>query len=254
MKTSDISLSQIIMPVGCVRWMFHRKKPLDVNGGKDANFSASIAGICDKAIYISSQEEVEMITVFFLPYAAQIIMGIPSKEFTSENVDFDSLGDIEFKDLKSKVLEADTTEDCIGIIENFILKRLVNSQGSPYLQSLSNAFKLMAANPDVRIDELAAAACLSERQFRRVFNDNVGMKPKQIQRIQRFHLATNDILQTNDNIDNILYKYGYTDHSHFNHEFHNIVGISPSEYLIFLEDIQKLGIMPIYRSYHAPEK
>ncbi|MBQ0156634.1 MAG: hypothetical protein KBT22_08670 [Bacteroidales bacterium] len=79
MKTHDTSMSQIIMPVGCLRWMFHRKTPFDVNGSSDISFNASVAGLNDKAIKISTTKDVEMITVFFLPYAAQVIMGIPCK-------------------------------------------------------------------------------------------------------------------------------------------------------------------------------
>jgi len=251
MKTYDTSMSQIIMPVGCLRWMFHRKKPFDVNGGSESTHKASVTGINDKAIHISTSDDVEMITVFFLPYAAQIVMGIPCKEFTYDNVDFDQLENIEFKDLKAKVLEAETTNECIDIIEDFILKQIVKTQGFPYLKQLSDAFKLMNAQPDVRVDELASASCLSERQFRRVFIDNVGMNPKQIQRIQRFHLATNEILHSKDtNLDEIIFKYGYTDHSHFNREFHEIAGLSPTEYLTVLEGVRKHGIMPVYRSYH----
>lgn len=251
MKTHDTSMSQIIMPVGCLRWMFHRKKPFDVNGGTESAYNASVAGLYDKAIHISTNDDVEMITVFFLPYAAQIIMGISCKEFSYDNVDFDQLENIEFKDLKARVLDAETTDKCIGIIEDFILKQIVKTQGFPYLKQLSDAFKLLNAKPDVRVDELASASCLSERQFRRVFIDNVGMKPKQIQRIQRFHLATNEILHSNDgNFDDIVFKYGYTDHSHFNREFHEIAKMSPTEYLAVLEGVRRHGIMPVYRSYH----
>ena len=138
------------------------------------------------------------------------------------------------------------------MIEDFIFRQLVKTQGSPYLKPLINVFNLMAENPEVRIDELASAACLSERQFRRIFIDNVGMKPKQIQRIQRFHQATNEIIKSiPTNIDRVLYKYGYTDHSHFNREFHDIANISPSEYIAILESIRKHDIMFALRSYHV---
>ncbi|MBQ0156633.1 MAG: AraC family transcriptional regulator [Bacteroidales bacterium] len=154
--------------------------------------------------------------------------------------------------MKAKVLESESTDKCIDLIEEFIIKRLLKAQGSNYIKQLSNAFQLMNAKPDVRMEELASEACLSERQFRRVFIDNVGMSPKQIQRIQRFHLATNEMLQSKvENIEHIVYKYGYTDHSHFNREFHEIAGMSPTEYLNSLESIRKHGIMPIYRSYHV---
>lgn len=246
-------MSNTILPEGCLHWMFHRKKSFDVDSISQESVKASATGLYDKAIHISSTEDVELITVFFHPYAAGAIMGMPCKALSFDNIDFESLESMEFKELKRHVLDADTTEECIDMIEEFILKRLVRTQGSPYMKQLQSVFEVMKAKPDVRIDELASVACLSERQFRRVFMDNVGMKPKQIQRIMRFRHATNQlIVSTPENLDNMLYLNGYTDHSHFNHEFHDIVGISPTEYISMLENVRKRGVMPVYRSYHTP--
>lgn len=254
LKTADTSMSNIILPEGSLHWMFHRKKAFNVDSISQEGVKASATGLYDKAIRISSTEDVELITVFFHPYAAGAIMGMPCKTLSFDNVDFESLEMMEFKELKRHVLDADSTEECIGMIEEFILRRLVKTQGSPYLRQLQKVFDLLKAKPDVRIDELASAACLSERQFRRVFMDNVGMNPKQIQRIMRFRHATNQMILSNpDNLDNVLYTNGYTDHSHFNHEFHDIVGVSPTEYIASLEKVRKRGVMPVYRSYHSPE-
>jgi AraC-like DNA-binding protein len=254
MKTNDMSLSHIIMPVGNPKLIFHRKRPFDINGVANVKLKASIIGPYDKAIRINTSEDLEMITVFLMPYAAKMITGIPCYEFSNDNVDLEDLESVDFKELKARILEAETTESCIGMIEDFIIRQLTKTQDSPYLNPLMKVFNLMANNPEVRINELASAACLSERQFRRVFIDNVGMKPKQIQRIQRFHLATNEIIKSMPtNIDRVLYKYGYTDHSHFNREFHDIANISPTEYIAFLDSIRKQDIMSALRSYHAQE-
>ena len=252
MKTSNICMSQVIMPIGGLRWMFHRKRPFDVDGVTDFSLKASVVGLYDKAKHINTSEEIEMISVFFQPYAAKAIMNIPCQEFVNECVDFEQLGSVEFKTLKARILEADTTGECIGMIEDFIIKQLVKSQGLSYLEPLKNVFKLIDTYPEARLEELASVACLSERQFRRVFIDNVGLKPKQIQRIKRFHQAINEILLTNpDNLDTILCKYGYTDHSHFNREFHEIAGMSPTEYLALIKDLRKQEAMPAYRSFHT---
>ncbi len=245
-------MSNIILPDGCLHWMFHRKRAFDVDNISQDSIKASATGLYDRAIHISTTEDVELITVFFHPYVAGAIMGMPCRELAFDNVDFESLESMEFKHLKRHVLDADNTEECIAMIEDFILRQLVKTQGSPYMDRLQKVFCLMKAKPELRIDELASAACLSERQFRRIFMDNVGMSPKQIQRLIRFRQATNEIILTSpDRLDDVLYTNGYTDHSHFNHEFHDIVGISPTEYLASLEKVRSRGVMPVYRSYHT---
>ena len=253
LKTCNVNMSTIIMPSPCIRWMFHRKKTFAVEGESGKEPMASVVGLSDRAIGITNTEDVEMIMVFFHPFAAQMIMGIPSGLFAQHNVDFGSLESATFSDLERRVLDAEDTEECIRLIEDFILSQLVKTGDSPYLKPLTKVFSLMVCNPTLRIEEMASAACMSERHFRRVFIDNVGFKPKQIQRVQRFLLATNEILcQSPDNLDALIYRYGYTDHSHFNREFHDIAGMSPSGYIGFLDTLCKRGIMPEYRLYHSP--
>ena len=47
MKTSNICMSQVIMPIGGLRWMFHRKRPFDVDGVTDFSLKASVVGLYD---------------------------------------------------------------------------------------------------------------------------------------------------------------------------------------------------------------
>lgn len=254
LKTAGVSMSNIILPDGCLHWMFHRKKSFDVDGVSQEDIKASVTGFYTNALRVCSDDDVELITVFFRPYAAGVIMDMPCTELSSDNIDFENLDNIEFRQLKRHVLDADTTDEGIKMIEEFILRRLVRTQDTHYMDRLQKVFETMTSNPEMRVDEMASVACLSERQFRRVFIDNVGLNPKQVQRIMRFRNATNKImLYGQENLDNVLYQNGYTDHSHFNHEFHNIVGISPTEYIASLEKVRKRGGFTVYRSYHAPE-
>ncbi|MDO4496909.1 MAG: helix-turn-helix transcriptional regulator [Bacteroidales bacterium] len=254
LKTCQTSMSQLIMPMACLKWMFHRKRPFEIDGKAEDSMKATIVGIYDKAIQIHSDEDIELIIVFFKPYAAKAILNIPCQEFARQNIDLDDIGNIEFHDLKNRILDAATSEECIGIIEDFILRQLIKNEDNVYMKPLAKVFAQMNANPEARIEELAGVACLSERQFRRVFTDHVGMRPKQIQRLQRFQQATKELLSAEgENLEPLLCKYGYTDHSHFNHEFHEIARISPTQYIEMLKQTRKEGTIKAYRSYYNPE-
>lgn len=254
LKSCDTPMSQLILPVSCLKWIFHRKQPFDVNGVPALRMQAAVVGLYEKAVRVGSAEEVEMITVFFQPYAARMVMDIPLHAFANASHDLEQLEDRELRVLKARVLEALTLADAIARIEEFIVRRLVRTQDSPYFQPLVKVFGQMRDRAEVRIDELAATACLSERQFRRVFKEQVGTSPKQLLRLQRFRQATNLLLQSGGRqFDTLLYQYGFTDHSHFNHEFHEIAGMCPTEYLRYLEQVSREGILPAYRSYHKAE-
>ena len=107
--------------------------------------------------------------------------------------------------------------------------------------------------PSLRLSDLSATACLGERQLRRVFAEQVGMGPKQILRIHRFRRAVQALLRNpGQGFDDLLYRLGYTDHSHFNREFHALAGLSPSAWLRYLQTIGQDGSLPAYRGYHDP--
>ena len=105
-------------------------------------------GKSDTAIHIDSTEDLEMITVFFQPYAAKMMMNIPGKEFYNGTCDFDSLENVRFRDLKARILNAASAEACIDMIEQFIMEQLVRTQGSPYMKPLAHVLGELMRNPD----------------------------------------------------------------------------------------------------------
>ncbi len=79
--------------------------------------------------------------------------------------------------------------------------------------------------------DLASTACLSQKQFTRVFNKYVGMNPKSYLRLLRFHKALMKIQSFSDNssLTNIAWSCGYYDLAHMTSDFRDICGFSPSE-------------------------
>jgi transcriptional regulator GlxA family with amidase domain len=84
----------------------------------------------------------------------------------------------------------------------------------------------------VRVGDLAETACLSSRQFDRVFKEYTGIGTKEFLRIVRlqhvFHRAYNS---DNENLTAIAHACGYYDQAHFNHEFREYTGSNPSHTL-----------------------
>ena len=220
---SDAPMSQTILPMGCMKWILHRKKPFIVN--QFTTPDASVCGQYERAVHTVSHGDMEMIGVFFHPYSAGFALNIPCNEFLEANIDFDSLGDDKMLSLRDRVLNSPTSIDAVAIIEQHLIDRLAMSGNLPYLNRLAAVFSHMEQNPDTHIDTLASIACLSERQFRRVFSSYVGITPKQLLRIRRLALATGSLIKNGTGIvRNLPPQYGFTDLSHLNHEFHDFIG------------------------------
>ena len=223
-----------VMPRGCAKWIFHRLEPFTVNGVEERGNIATVCGQYHTAARISASHPISLIFVVFQPYAMKMVMGgMPCSLFYANNVDMDSLGMAEFKDLKRRVTEATRSPDSAHL---------------PRLQHVSRAIE---EHPMLSPAELADMACLSERQFRRVFEDHVGMSPKRMLKVTRFLRAARSIqnLRGHDFTD-IVYGMGYTDHSHFNKDFREFAGMSPTEYLQHVRRLEEDRVLEGYRTYH----
>lgn len=104
-QTYGRGISPIIMPTGCIKWIFHRKQSFRMNEEATLTSRASVCGPYDQAIHLHTQEELEMILVFFYPYTFHLFTGMPCQLFTNDNVDFDCLESVAFKTLKERVLD-----------------------------------------------------------------------------------------------------------------------------------------------------
>ena len=81
--------------------------------------------------------------------------------------------------------------------------------------------------------DLASAACLSQKQFTRVFSEYVGMNPKSYLRLLRFHKALQQLrhFAAHTPLTEIAWECGYYDLSHMINEFRQLCGHTPSEVL-----------------------
>lgn len=81
----------------------------------------------------------------------------------------------------------------------------------------------------IRIDYLAALCHVSETHFRRVFVECMKMPPLQYIHHVRIHRACDELLRTNDPINAIAARAGFSTLSTFNRNFRQITGISPQQ-------------------------
>lgn len=139
--------------------------------------------------------------------------------------------DIELQDLAGRIENTDNLETAVTLIENFLLSRVILG-GNYNISRLSAVVRHISNSVHTDIKGLADVACLSEKQFCRIFSENIGTTPKEFLRIIRLQ-RTLSILQHNPKIGfaQLSYECGYTDQSHMIKEFKLFSGYTPKEYL-----------------------
>lgn len=113
------------------------------------------------------------------------------------------------------------------IIESFLLKQVDRlKQTLPIDQVLPMLIKERGL---MKIDQLASHACLSIRQFERVFQERIGLPPKHFSRLIRFAQAW-IIKQQQPGISwiKIAHECGYFDQMHLIRDFQEFAGVNPS--------------------------
>lgn len=87
------------------------------------------------------------------------------------------------------------------------------------------------SNGTLSLAEIGKKNGLSERSMQRYFLQYIGVSPKAFARIARFNAVTKLIESgTVFSWQEVLMETGYFDRAHFNHDFKNITGLTPSEY------------------------
>lgn len=230
---ADVSVSERTLPTGCIQLVFHRGKRLLLVGKKESQPQAFICGQCLNFSDVMSAGKIEMITVVFQPYATRAILQLPLKFFYGELIAVDAIADLELSILSRKVIEADDHETCIRLIEQFLIHRLYRFEGYEYnLKRISAVLHQINEQAKTNISELSETACLSSKQFNRIFLDYVGATPKEFLRIVRMQRALFKV-QQNPSISfaQLAYECGFSDQSHMIKEFKLFSGYTPTEYL-----------------------
>lgn len=224
-------VSERTLPVGCVQMVFHRgRQLLSLTEGR-LQPSSFISGQAFGYSDVESTGMLEMIVVVFQPFAAKAFLHMPVSEFRGMNVNTEETDDPLLVDLGRRVADMPDQAACIRLIEEFLLSRLY-AFPEYNLKRVSTALEVVTLHPHIRTAQLADVACLSNKQFGRVFAEYVGATPKEFLRIVRMQRALYTLqCQPGISFAQLAYECGFFDQSHMIKEFKLFSGYTPVEYL-----------------------
>src|SRR3984893_8207974 len=84
----------------------------------------------------------------------------------------------------------------------------------------------------ISMDELADAASLSPRQFRRICLERTGLSPKHLARVLRFRQVAKYASGQHPDWADIAVASGYYDQAHLINEFKELAGLSPAQFSV----------------------
>lgn len=224
-------VSERTLPTGCIQMVFHRGKQLLSLKEKKLQPQYFICGQEMGYTDVQSTGDIDMIVVVFQPYTAKVFFQTPISLFHGGKIATEDVEDKELAVLSTKIADTENNDTCIRLIEQFLYRRLVDLP-EHNVKRLSSVIHQINTQPQADIAQLADTACLSSKQFSRIFVEYVGASPKEFIRIVRLHRAL-FMMQQHPQIGfaQIAYSCGFSDQSHMIKEFKLFSGYTPAEYL-----------------------
>jgi AraC-like DNA-binding protein len=227
-KGSGVPLQMSPIPEQCL-YFYPRSLPIpfDANGKPIAAYNNIIAGqTVSGGQKLLVPNHYCMFKILFQPGGFYRLFGTPMTLFADTTVETISVLGNPVNILRDQIANAEGFTGMVAAAETFLLNQLSKSKNDDLLpidkvlrQSDFHLFTL---------DQLAADACLSTRQFERKFLERTGVSPKIYQRLIRFNQAMK-LKNANTNLKwiDITYACGYFDPMHLLRDFKQFTGVTP---------------------------
>ncbi|MBN7821594.1 AraC family transcriptional regulator [Bowmanella yangjiangensis] len=176
--------------------------------------------------------KVDALGVRFKPGKGMVLFAMPLAQVVDTQADIsDILPNFPGQELAERMAPLDTPAR-IQLLEQQLLRLLSLDLGEQHC--FENAVsRIQLACGQQPIQHIFQDMGIGQRQLERQFGRWLGMSPKQYSKLQRISLAR-DLLknaQDNQSLTDLALQAGYYDQAHFIHEFKQVVGITPGQYL-----------------------
>ena len=246
---SNQLLNTLTFPIGCPQIIFHKRKPLYIPELNTTQNKLTISGQVNFSSHLYADENIEMVVVVFQPHAMSTFLNVPTSLFYNQEVSGYDIESKNLNELAARIFDCEDNNRCINHIEEWLLSQITDtlSDATYKTKRITAAIKQIYIAPATPITELSSIACLSKKQFERLFNSLVGINPKEYTRIVRFQKALEQMQHQSGEINQaqVAYASGYADQSHFIREFKKFSGYTPTSLLKVSNPYSDLFTSPV---------
>lgn len=188
-----------------------------------------MVGQRNQSVLARRLEPTQLIGVKFKPGALSQLLGIPEVHFKNQVVAISDLNLPGFDRLEAALYECKDIQLCLQKLDQFFMSALL-MQGTNTGQ-LNPILRCIQDNHMIDLQTLQQQFEIHPKKLQRLFNQHVGLSPKNYLRVMRFKNLYKQInRQAMAFYDQSVFDWGYYDQMHFIKEFKSFIGQSPSDY------------------------
>ena len=222
------------LPDGTLDLVFNLGDPVELsrNGSAFQEMpAAAVTGLYPDSSLVRYRGRIHLVGVVFQPGAAHLFIHELLTQFRAATIDAALVFGSKAHLLLEQLQEVTGEPDKHRLMEDFLTGYLRGNKEQDNFDRISAAVRQVHHFKGVvAMHSLKEYCCMSERNFRRRFNEYVGMGPKQYTGIVRMKEFMKGYEPSKSTFLEHLIRTGYADHAHFHKDFQRIVGMGPNAY------------------------
>lgn len=219
---------QKIFPDGYPEMIFHYGDVYRVNisGNWETQSTELIAGQIRNHFFLENTGVSKMFAIKFQPWALKELFSLEMSSITDKVIVVPDSIKVKTSIIKNIAINNCEFSEKVTQIETWFLSQKEldfhsNHKAVQYIQEKNGLIKL---------NELTELCKITERTLERYFKSYIGLSPKFYSRIIRFSSIFELIQEKNIDWQDIVYRAGYYDQSHFIKNFKEFTGEDPTSY------------------------
>ena len=198
-----------------------------------------LVGLQRQPFLVQANGVVKIVAVRFFAWGVLPFLKPLAEPNSTTNVELDEAWHQVVTKVAAKV-ETEKYQQAVEDLEAFLIgKRLTTWFDLGQVREAAK--RLYETKGQVRVADLAASRHLSVRQLQRQFAETTGVSPKRLARTIRFETIRNRLMCEPDaNLTDLAYECGYTDQTHFIHDFQAFANKTPGEFAQQMHKLQAL--------------
>jgi|SRR5215213_8618389 len=214
LPADDPGDSALVLPDGCVDLIWRDRQLVATGLDRTARSSRIRAGTAIAGIRLR-------------PGVAGAVFGMPASELLDVQVPLEDVVGSSAAELSERLNEAQGHEGEYLLLEELVASAIADRAPDPLVLAATRRLGF----PGSRVDQLAEALGISERQLRRRFHQAVGYGPKTLDRVLRFRRLVAQAQAISDgevDLARLAADLGYADQAHMTRDSVRLTGMPPA--------------------------
>ena len=236
----DLPYTQHLTPYGRMELFFYLTLPSHESPTLETDLKigeGSFTGFYNHSMQVEYNRPFRAVGISFQPWASAWLFNIPAQQFSNRSTSYSEINPS--CSLGERLLLTQSDEEVVLCFEHFLMNQISGTAPDEIGQFISQEMMKKGTNSSTQ-KTLTSKIGLSKRRIEQRFLASVGVTMGTFSQISRFDRALGLMVHPQKNsLTQVGLDAGYYDQAHFIRDFKRLAGLTPSQYLKGISQMNK---------------